>query len=288
MMTPIVEPVWELDALLGEGPVWLADEAALWFVDIKRGRLHRFMPESGERLSLETGGNPSFVVPRESGGLIVGSRNLLCAADERGLGPVLATIEQPDHNRTNDATVDALGRLWIATMDDDEQVETGTLWCFEHGTLRHAGTNAVVTNGPAVTADLSTLYHVDSGARLISRHAVDEDGRLGPGEPFIRLSPEEGHPDGIVLDSEDCLWVGLWDGWGVRRYAPDGSLLLHVPLPCARVTKLAFGGPDLATAYVTTARVGLDDQALAEQPLAGSLFAFKAPVAGRPQPKVRS
>ena len=87
-----------------------------------------------------------------------------------------------------------------------------------------------------------------------------------------------------MLDSEDCLWVALWDGWGVRRYAPDGTLILEVALPCSRVTKIAFGGPDLRTAYVTTARTGLDVAELAHQPFAGGLFAFDACVAGNPMP----
>ena len=100
----------------------------------------------------------------------------------------------------------------------------------------------------------------------------------------MQLEETDGHPDGIVLDSEDCLWVALWDGWGVRRYAPDGTLLLQVDLPCSRVTKIAFGGPDLRTAFVTTARIGLDDIQLAQQPLAGGLFAFEAQVAGTPSP----
>ena len=96
------------------------------------------------------------------------------------------------------------------------------------------------------------------------------------------MSEADGYPDGVVLDSEDCLWVALWDGWAVRRYAPDGSLLYQIDFPCARVTKIAFGGPELRTAYVTTARTGLDASALAAQPLAGALFAFDVPVAGLP------
>jgi len=103
----------------------------------------------------------------------------------------------------------------------------------------------------------------------------------------VQLAEADGYPDGVVLDSEGCLWVALWDGWGVRRYAPDGTLLLTVPLPCARVTKIAFAGPDLRDVYVTTARTGLDAKALADQPLAGSLFHFRSPVAGMVLPKVR-
>jgi sugar lactone lactonase YvrE len=203
------------------------------------------------------------------------------------LGQQIAAIPEPAHNRTNDGTVDALGRLWLGTMDDDERLATGAVWCLDRGVLHRAGGGAVVTNGPAVSPDGQFLYWADSGERTIHRHRLGPEPILGPGEVFLRLGEDEGFPDGIVVDSEDCLWVALWDGWGVRRYAPDGRLLLHVPLPCARVTKLAFGGPDLATAYVTTARVGLDEEALAQQPLAGSLFSFAAPAAGVALPPVR-
>lgn len=282
------EAVWQVDALLGEGPVWLPDEQALWFVDIKHGNLHRFHPQTGGAETFAVGGNPSFVVPTDDGGLVIGSREKVLRADGGRLGAVIATVDQPADNRTNDAAVDSLGRLWISTMHDPEEVETGTLWCLDQGALRHCGTSAVVTNGPALTGDARTLYHVDSGARAISRYPVDADGRLGDPEPFVTLGEDDGFPDGIILDSEDCLWVALWDGWGVRRYAPDGTMLLHVPLPCARVTKVALGGPDLKTAYVTTARIGLDEDALAEQPLAGSLFAFRVDVPGRPQPAMRT
>ena len=280
------EPVWQLDCQLGEGPVWLADEAALRFVDIKRGHIHRFDPASGTGTTLDVGGNPSFVVPSDDGGLLVGSRHGLHRLENRALGAPVITIPQPAHNRTNDATVDPSGRLWFGTMDDGEGQPTGSVWCYDRGTLHPTSVSAVVTNGPAVSVDGSVLYHVDSGNRTIWRSRIDGPA-LRDTTVFIQLVKADGHPDGIVTDAEDCLWVALWDGWGVRRYAPDGTLLLHVPLPCARVTKIAFGGADFRTAYVTTARIGLDAAALAHQPLAGSLFAFAAPVAGRLLPQVR-
>lgn len=285
-MTIAPEPVWRLDALLGEGPVWLPDEAALRFVDIKRGLLHRFIPASDACETVAVGGQPSFIVPERGGGLLVGSGDGLFRLSEEGLGDRIATIPQPAGNRTNDATVDARGRLWFGTMDDAEQRPSGAVWCFDAGTLHRAGAEAIVTNGPAISGDGRFLYHVDSAARIIWRYPLGEAPRLVGGEVFVRLDAQEGHPDGIVIDSEDCLWVALWDGWGLRRYAPDGTLLLHVAFPCARVTKLAFGGPDMRTAFVTTARVGLDEAALAGQPLAGSLFAFAAPVAGPVLPAV--
>lgn len=276
--------VWPLGALLGEGPLWCPDEDALRFVDIKRGRLHRFLPASGERETLDVGGQPSFIVPAADGGYVVGSGHALRRFDGIALGETIATLDMPLHNRTNDATVDPAGRLWFGTMDDEEQVATGALKCLDRGSQKSTSWHAVVTNGPVVTADGRHLYHVDSGQRTIWRVPLKDGTCAKHGELFVRLGEDEGHPDGVVLDSEDCLWVALWDGWAVRRYSPEGTLLATISLPCARVTKIALGGPDLKTAFVTTARVGLDQAALAAQPYAGALFAFDAPAPGRALP----
>jgi D-xylonolactonase len=282
------ELVWPIAAQLGEGPAWFADDGCLRFVDIKGGRLHSFCPATGQQETMDAGGQPSFVLPAGDRRLVVGNGHELVAIDRDGRNrTLLATLPMPLNNRTNDATVDGSGRLWLGTMDDKEQHPTGALWCWTQGALHHLGQTAVVTNGPAISRDGATLYFVDSGSRAIWRHVVT----VGPGITartlFLQLGEEDGYPDGIVLDAEGCLWVALWDGWCLRRYAPDGEMLLQVDLPCARVTKIAFGGPELRTAYVTTARIGLDDAALASQPLAGGLFAFDAPVAGLPLPAVR-
>jgi sugar lactone lactonase YvrE len=279
---------WRLDCQLGEGPVWLAEEQALAFVDIRLGRIHRFHPGSDDRQSWDVGGRPSFIVPARDGRLLVGSGHAIHPFEDGTLGAPLATIPQAAHNRTNDATVDATGRLWLGTMDDDETIASGAIWCLDRGALHRAGGEAVVTNGPAICAENRYLYHVDSGQRTIWRSALGAEPAIVASEVFIQLSEEDGHPDGVVVDSENCLWVALWDGWGVRRYAPDGALLQHIALPCARVTKMAFGGADLRTAYVTTARVGLDAAALAAQPLAGSLFQFPVAAPGRVLPAVRT
>jgi len=97
---------------------------------------------------------------------------------------------------------------------------------------------------------------------------------------FVRIEEGGGWPDGTTVDREGCVWVALWGGWGVRRYSPEGKLLSTVRLPCAQVTKIAFGGPDLRTAYITTAWKGLTQQEREAQPFAGDLFSFEAPAPG--------
>jgi xylono-1,5-lactonase len=283
-MPPIVRLVWEAGCLLGEGPVWIAREGTLRFVDIKGGKLHCFIPATGARETLEVGGKPSFILPEAGGGFLVGSVHSIYRLDAGRLGERIVVIDQPAHNRTNDGTVDSLGRLWFGTMDDEERAGTGALYCIDADGLHRMGGEAIVTNGPAVSTDGAMLYHVDSAKRTIWRYQIGDGPSLGKGEVFLQLTEADGYPDGVVLDSEGCLWVALWDGWSVRRYSPGGVLLQTVNFPCARVTKIAFGGPDLRTAYVTTARIGLNVAEFDCQPLAGALFAFDAPAAGHPLP----
>lgn len=287
MRVPAVRIVHAGRCRLGEGPLWNDATGELLYVDILGRALHRYAHDAGRHSTQAIDGRPSFVVPADDGSLLVGSNRGVHRVGDTGLGECVVTLDEPDHNRTNDATVDVHGRLWFGTMDTAETRATGTLYCLDGGVLHRTTATAVVTNGPAITADGRTLYFVDSVERIVWRYAVGPDATLLDPSPFVQLRADDGHPDGVTLDAEECLWVALWGGSGVRRYARDGRLLLHVPLPCERVTKLAFGGADLLTAYVTTACVELDDAARARQPHAGALFAFDAPAPGLLAHRVR-
>ncbi|SDA35032.1 SMP-30/gluconolactonase/LRE family protein [Sphingomonas sp. NFR15] len=288
-MSTMIEPrlVWPVAATLGEGPAWIGRESALWFVDIKGGKVHRYDPASDDRQSFEVGGMPSFIVPAEGGKLLVGSVDGLYLLEDGTLTGPVAKIDMPAHNRTNDATVDASGRLWLGTMDNEEEANTGAIHVFDVTDLRAVGGECVITNGPAVSGDGNTIYHVDTLGRTIYRCDISGGTSLAHGEVFVKIAEADGHPDGVTVDSEGCVWVGLWGGWQARRYAPDGTLIATVPMPCANVTKVTFGGPDLSTGYVTTARKGLSEAELNGQPLAGGLFAFDAPAPGVPLSEVK-
>lgn len=274
------EPVWPLGAQLGEGPLWADDEAALWFTDIEGRTVHRFHPASGARASFAVDGRPGFIVLAGEG-YVVGIERQLRRFDGARLGAVVADVPAATATRLNDATVDAHGGLWFGSMDIGCAALTGAVHRFDGvAPVRTVGGRCAIPNGPAVSADGRTLYHVDTLAGTIHAFDIAVRDELMDGRVFAAIDPADGVPDGVVLDAEGCLWVALWGGWGVRRYDPDGALMLVVPVPCAQVTKLAFGGADLRTAYVTTARTGLDAAASAAQPLAGALFAFEASAPG--------
>lgn len=277
--------VCRVSATLGEGPVWIEREQALYFVDIKRRRIYRFTPGSGALDSWDAPAQVGWVLPAEGGALLAGLEDGIHRFDPRS-GAFSRLVEvEPDRpaNRLNDACTDPRGRIWFGSMDDGEQGPTGRFYRFEAGRVTPTGLPPVsITNGPAMSPDGRILYHVDTRGGLVHACDVADDGSLGPSRRFVRISPEEGYPDGPTVDSEGCVWIGLFAGWQARRYSPEGELIEAVRFPVANITKLAFGGEDLRTVYATTARLHLKPGQLEQQPQAGDLFSFRADVEGVP------
>jgi len=274
------ECIWSVAATLGEGPVWW--DGALWFTDIKQRKIHRFDP-AGEVQSWPALSPVGFLAPRRGGHFIAGTKAGLYDFDPRSGGFSLIRTVEPDvpGNRLNDGAVDAQGRLWFGSMDDDERCATGKLYCLEDGVLTVMDAGYVITNGPAFSPDGATLYHTDTLEKVI--YAFDLGAPLRSKRVFVRIEEGAGYPDGCVVDAQGCLWTGLFGGWAARRYSPQGALLQTVTFPVANVTKLAFGGEGLTTVYATTAAKGLTPQEVAAQPLAGGLFRFESDVPGLPQ-----
>lgn len=281
--------VWNLSAELGEGPVWVGRDRALWFTDIKKREIHRFDPAAGDRRTWAAPEQVGFVLPAQDGGFVAGLMSGLHRFDEStGRFDLIAEIEpERPNNRLNDGAVDPNGRLWFGTMDNGETARTGAFYRFERGEVAPTGLRGIaITNGPALSPDGRILYFVDTREGRIDAADVGDDGALGPSRPFARIDPAEGHPDGPTVDSEGCVWIGLYGGWEARRYSPAGALIDRVRFPVANITKIAFGGDDLRTVYATTARQLLTPADIERQPQAGDLFEFRVDVPGLPCPLV--
>lgn len=277
--------VLTVGAALGEGPVWVAREQALWFVDIKSHKVHRFDPATGDHKSYDAPCQVGWVLPCDDGRFLAGLQQGLARFDPAtGAFDLIHSPEAATPgNRLNDATVDVQGRVWFGSMDDGEECDSGRLYCYERGAVRDSGLSPVcITNGPAVSPDGRTLYHTDTLGRVIHKVPVHEDGTLGTPSLFATIEEADGWPDGSVCDAEGHVWIGLWGGWRARRYAPTGEIVAEVRFPAANITKIALGGADLRTAYATSARKGLDESELARQPLAGNIFEFEVDVPGLP------
>jgi sugar lactone lactonase YvrE len=280
---PEPELVWDLGAELGEGALWSPSERAVWFVDIKKRQVHRWDAGAGERRSWDAPEQVGFVAPTAGGGWVAGLQSGLHRFDpETGGFELLAPPEvHPPEHRLNDGFVDGEGRLWFGSMHDGEQGEAGALYRLgADGVARVQDGGYLIPNGPAVSPDGRTLYHTDTLRRVIYAFDLDTAGRLSRKRPFIRITRPGANPDGMAVDAEGCVWVALFGGWGLERYSPGGELLQHVRLPCANATKPAFGGDDLRTVYVTTAKLHLSPEQRLEQPLAGALFSLRVDTPG--------
>ena len=281
---------WDIAAELGEGPVWVERDHALRFVDIKQQKVYRYDPASGDKRSWDAPEQVGFILPAERGGFIAGLQSGLYHFDE-GTGSFELIVEVEADlptNRLNDGVVDPAGRLWFGTMDNGEHARSGAFYCFADGRLTRTNVDAIaITNGPAVSPDGRLLYVVDTLKGTIDVADIGDDGMLGELRPFVRIDPKNGHPDGPTIDSEGCVWISLYGGWETQRYSAAGELLERVRLPVANITKIAFGGDDLRTAYATTARQLLSAEEIAKQPQIGNLFAFTVNVPGVPCPLVR-
>ncbi|NHN88707.1 SMP-30/gluconolactonase/LRE family protein [Acetobacter conturbans] len=276
--------VWNLHAKLGEGPVWSEAEQAFYFVDILSRTLHRYSPSDGKTLTLHVPRRPTFIVPKQDGGLLCGMEDglYLCDPSVGEVVPIMPVEQDNARTRLNDAHVDGAGRLWFGTMDDGEELPLGSLYTLEDDlSLRQHHTGYTISNGPAVSPDCQTLYHCESALGLIYAFDILPDGTLAPPRIFAEI--EEGAPDGLTIDSAGTLWVGIWGGHRLERFAPDGTRLAPVPIPASNVTKAAFGGDDLRTVFVTTACKGLSVAEREDEPLNGAVFCFRVETPGMPQ-----
>ena len=269
-----VRCVADVHAVLGEGPIWVAREAALYWLDIKGRKIFR-LSEAGELSQWPTPFRVGSIAPRTSGGFIAGTDQGIAEIDLSS--GRLQTLFNPEENlpsnRFNDGKVDRSGRFWAGTMDDEEKQASGTLYRFDSNLNWSAVDKGYkVTNGPAFSPDGKLMYHNDSGRQVTYVFDMDEAGSAANRRTFLQFGEGDGYPDGMTVDSEGCLWIAFWDGGCIRRFSPDAVLLETIEMPIARPTSCAFGGPSLDRLYVTSASIGLDETALSMQPNAGGLF----------------
>jgi sugar lactone lactonase YvrE len=275
-VSPGVEVAVRAEALLGEGPLWSAAEGRLLWVDILAPAIHLSDPATGKDRVVATEEMVAALAPRASGGFVAAARSGLRAFDGASLGPVLAApIAEGSALRLNDGRCDARGRFWVGSLALDSTPDAGALHRLDESGARVMQAGLHVPNGLGFSPDNSRLYLADSARRRVDVFDFDlAAGAIANRRPFVALTEHEGVPDGLAVDAEGGVWIALWDGWRVVRYAPDGRLDREIHLPVPRPTSCCFGGAGLGTLYVTSARVRLSAAQLAEAPLSGSVFAL--------------
>jgi sugar lactone lactonase YvrE len=283
-----MEPELVLDAHLdlGEGPIWDDRRQRLLFVDIMRGHVHEFDPASGRDRILDVGQPVGAVALAERGDWIIAAQRGFYRLDPESAQTSFLADYDADHAtvRMNDGYVDARGRFWAGTMALDHGTGKGRLFRLDpDGTVTAMLGPVTISNGIDWSVDGTRMYYIDTRTDRVDVFDFDEvAGAIANRRVFAAVpGGASGHPDGLIVDATGAVWVALWNGAALQRYLPDGQLdrIVHFPASC--ITKCAFGGPDLADLYVTSAGGSLTPEQRAREPHAGGLFRVRPGVRGR-------
>lgn len=282
-----IEPVVTGGDQLGETPLWCDRTRRLWWLDIERPRLQSFDPETGLAESIGLPGTFAGTQALAMSGERLLARDLtLYSRDlESGEQHDLATVERNVDNRLNDGRVDARGRFWVGTMDNQLHRPSGALYRIDpDGTATRVDSGVIVSNGIAFSPDGRTLYFTDTRRHLSYAYDLDlDDGVVTNRRVLIDSTSTGDRPDGACIDVDGCIWMAFFAGGRIVRHRPDGRVDRIVSLPVTNPTCLCFGGPGLRTLYVTSATKFLSAAQRAEEPLAGSLLAIEGLGQGLPE-----
>jgi sugar lactone lactonase YvrE len=268
------EQVTDVVTMHGEGPFWDAAAGRLLVVDMLAGAVVALTP-SGETSRYELGGVAAALRARQGGGYVLANEHgfQLYTADFTPDGPPIVAFDDPAI-RMNDGGCDPQGRFYCGTMAYDSTPGAGTLYRLDPDlTVHPVLTGVTISNGIQWAGD--TVYYNDTPSNRIARYTFDPAaGTLADPVPLVSVD----QPDGMAMDAEGGIWVALWGGGAIHRYAPDGTLTEQVTVPARQTTACTFAG---TTLYITTSRDGLGDNA---EPGAGAIFAADVGVTGAPQP----
>jgi sugar lactone lactonase YvrE len=270
---------------LAEGPVWDAARGLLRWIDILPGHVHALDPVTGAHSWFEAGDPVGTVGLTRGGGLVLALVDgfALSGYDGQDLRRLDGFAVDGTVFRFNDGKPDPWGNFWAGTMawQEDSGPPCSLYRLSPDGAVTELFGGVGLSNGLDWTDDRKTFYFADSHAGGVDLFDTDPDtGALSGRRRFVPVSG--GLPDGLTLDAEGGLWLAVWGSGELRRYLPDGRVDAVVRLPVSQVTSAAFGGADLRTLYITTARENFTPADLREQPHAGDIFACTPGVPGRP------
>jgi len=274
---------------VGETPIWVPEESALYWADIENSRVFRYEPSSGEMRTCEVDIPLTALGRRASGGWIAAARTGLYFWDPETNRTTFISdpeVDTPDV-RFNDGAVDRNGRFLVGSINEkDLAAPDGSLFSLDAaGAVRKLDTGFAVANGIGQSPDGGTLYVTDMfHSRIVAYDYDAAAGTVDNKRTFVEVPEKAGWPDGLIVDAEGGVWSAHWGGWRITRYDPSGKVEREIRLPVANPTCFAFGGADLGDLYITTAWFMLAEEERKQQPLAGDLFRIKMDVRGLPEP----
>ena len=292
-------PVTTAPSVLGESPFWHPQEQMLYWADIAGCKLHRLNPFMGDVATWAMPSEPGCFAPAKSGGFIIALRDRIVRS--QAWGGELQTLSMIDHDaattRSNDGKCDATGRFWVGTMFEPRTAPNAQLLCWNASALQLKQTNAIVANALAFSPDGKTVYWADTpqhtiwawdfevatsamtNQRIFKQFTAKPDGWVS-GMPAN--GGYGGRPDGAAVDVQGNLWVAMFEGKRVVQLSPKGEELQSIEAPVTTCTMPAFGGGDMQTLYLTSARHNRVEAELAREPQMGCVFSLRVDTAGMP------
>ena len=274
---------------LGEGPHWDSERSHLLWVDILAGRV-LFGAATGSSVeltrTLDVGRHVGAVVPWIRGGWLAAAATGFIHVAEDG---TVTELAQPEagagvETRMNDGKCDPQGRFWAGSMAYDETPGAGSLYRVDlDGSIQRVLDDVTISNGLGWSPDGTTMYFTDTGRGRIDTFDFDPvTGAIANRRDFLVDLRRAGAPDGLTVDNDGCIWTALWGGGAILRLDPGGRVIGEIDMPVSQPTSCCFGGPDLATLFMTSARVGLSAEELSDQPEAGMLMQCTPGIQGTP------
>ncbi len=273
-------------ATLGEGPAWDAPSGLLTWVDIYAGDLHLYAPDEATDTVLDVGGPLGCAAPTRDRQLVLAHQGGIARLEFfDDLIPLANPEAHLPGNRFNDGKCDPAGRFLVGSMDNAEVEASGSLYSLHpDGSLHTLLSGLRISNGLTWSPDHQTFYFIDTPTRMVTAYDYDlATGDIANPRTVVRVPEALGWPDGMTSDAQGKLWIALWGGAAVTRWDPaTGALLETIHFPALNVSSCVFGGADLTDLYVTSARKGTDEAALAQYPFSGGLFRVRTKIEGMP------
>ena len=276
---------YKIESDLGEGAIWNYKTSELYWIDIEKKTLNIYNPKTKINNSINMPSRIGTVVPFTDNEVVSALEDGVYKTNlKTGASTLFVDMKQAlTDNRLNDGKCDPSGRFWVGSMHLEQIEGRAKLYSINNeGELNMKIDSVTISNGIVWTADKTKMYYIDTPTSEIKVYDFDNaTGKISNGKVAVKIAEDLGFPDGMTIDENDMLWVGMWNGNAVIQFNPiTGKVIQKIEVPAHNITSCAFGGPDLKTLYITSARVDMTDEELQQYPLAGSVFKVTPGVKG--------
>jgi len=276
--------LWKLNSILGEGTLWVKEHNSIYFVDIKKKRIHILNIKNQKRKTIYLNKQIGFLAHIKKNIFILGLERELRIIDLKSK-KIIKSIKIENNlpkNRINDGKTDHKGRLWFGTMDNPERsIKKGSLYCLDENlNLRKVDSNYFITNGPAFLDD-NNFYHTDSRRRVIYKIKINKSFKIIKKKIFVKLKTDEGSPDGMTLDNKKNLWVCHFNGACISVFDKKGKKIHKVNFPAKNITNCTFGGKNNKELFVSSATKSMLRKDYKKYRYSGSFFSIKTNMSGK-------